>query len=73
MTMWWLWAATRMTAMHKKRKSKVANYLRQSGMAAQAQIIESAGRLRVAVLALNNPAKACCGVYAKDRTKMLGD
>ena len=48
---------------------RVANYLRQSGMAAQAQIIESAGRLRVAVVGLwNNPAKACYGVYAKDRT-----
>ena len=35
----------------QQAQTKVANYLRQSGIAAQTQIIESAGRLRVAVLA----------------------
>ena len=38
-------------------QTKVANYLRQSGIAAQTQIIESAGRLRVAVLALEQPSQ----------------
>ena len=42
----------------QKAQIRVANYLRQSGMAAQAQIIESAGRLRVAVVASEQPSQS---------------
>ena len=42
----------------QQAQTKVANYLRQSGIAAQTQIIESAGRLRVAVLALEQPSQS---------------
>jgi hypothetical protein len=42
----------------QQAQTKVANYLRQSGIVAQTQIIESAGRLRVAVLALEQPSQS---------------
>ena len=42
----------------QQAQTKVANYLRQSGIATQTQIIESAGRLRVAVLALEQPSQS---------------
>ena len=71
--MWWLWAAYANDSNAQHAQTKVANYLRQSGIAAQTQIMKAQDGCGLLCWPWNNPAKACCGVYAKDRTKMLGD